>query len=52
MKPAYRQVVEDLTGTYTESVIAPHFHLPIRENEKFVGYVNVITECRQDAGQA
>lgn len=39
---SYRQVVEDLTNLYGKK-IAP-FHLPIRENEKFVGYVNVIAE--------
>ncbi len=39
---SYRQVVEDLTALYGKK-IAP-FHLPIRENEKFTGYVNVITE--------
>ncbi|MBO4310958.1 MAG: elongation factor G [Lachnospiraceae bacterium] len=39
---SYRQVVEDLTALYGKK-IAP-FHLPIRENEKFVGYVNVIAE--------
>ncbi len=39
---SYRQVVEDLTELYGKK-IAP-FHLPIRENEKFVGYVNVIAE--------
>ncbi len=39
---SYRQVVEDLTAKYGKKV-AP-FHLPIRENEKFVGYINVITE--------
>ncbi len=39
---SYRQVVEDLTAMYGKK-IAP-FHLPIRENEKFVGYVNVIAE--------
>ncbi|MBR4412981.1 MAG: GTP-binding protein, partial [Lachnospiraceae bacterium] len=32
---SYRQVVEDLTALYGKK-IAP-FHLPIRENEKFVG---------------
>ncbi|RDU22995.1 elongation factor G [Anaerosacchariphilus polymeriproducens] len=37
---SFRQVVEDLTEMYGKK-IAP-FHLPIRENEKFVGYVNVI----------
>ena len=35
-----RQVVQDLTDLYGK-VIAPHFQ-PIRENEKLVGYVNVI----------
>ena len=39
---SYRQVVEDLTELYGKK-IAP-FHLPIRENEKFVGYINVITQ--------
>ena len=39
---SYRQVVEDLTALYGKK-IAP-FHLPIRENEKFVGYVNVVAE--------
>lgn len=39
---SYRQVVEDLTALYGKK-IAP-FHLPIRENEKFVGYINVISE--------
>ncbi len=39
---SFRQVVEDMTQTYGKKM-AP-FHLPIRENEKFVGYVNVITE--------
>ena len=39
---SFRQVVEDMTELYGKK-IAP-FHLPIRENEKFVGYVNVITE--------
>ena len=38
---SYRQVVEDLTALYGKK-IAP-LHLPIRENEKFVGYVNVIS---------
>ena len=40
---SFRQVVEDLTKRYGKK-IAP-FHLPIRENEKFVGYINVITEA-------
>ena len=39
---SYRQVVEDMTNKYGKKM-AP-FHLPIRENEKFVGYINVITE--------
>ncbi|MEG2303862.1 MAG: elongation factor G [Lachnospiraceae bacterium] len=37
---SFRQVVEDLTQRYGK-VIAPRV-LPIRENEKLVGYVNVI----------
>ena len=37
---SFRQVVQDLTDRYGK-VIAPHFK-PIRENEKLVGYVNVI----------
>jgi elongation factor G len=39
---SYRQVVEDLQEMYGKK-IAP-FHFPIRENEKFVGYVNVVTQ--------
>ena len=39
---SYRQVVEDMTDKYGKKM-AP-FHLPIRENEKFVGYINVISE--------
>ena len=39
---SFRQVVEDMTTMFGKKM-AP-FHLPIRENEKFVGYVNVITE--------
>ena len=39
---SFRQVVEELTERYGKK-IAP-FHLPIRENEKFVGYVNVVSE--------
>lgn len=39
---SFRQVVEDLQEMYGKK-IAP-FHLPIRENEKFVGYVNVVTQ--------
>ena len=37
---SFRQVVQDLTERYGK-VIPPHFQ-PIRENEKLVGYVNVI----------
>ena len=37
---SFSQVVQDLTERYGK-VIAPHFQ-PIRENEKLVGYVNVI----------
>ena len=39
---SYRQVVEDLQALYGKK-IAP-FHLPIRENEQFVGYVNVVKQ--------
>ena len=39
---SFRQVVEDLTALYGKK-IAP-FHFPIRENEKFVGYVNVVSQ--------
>ncbi len=42
---SYKNVVEDLTERYGKR-IAP-LHLPIRENEKFVGYVNVISEKAQ-----
>ena len=34
---SYREVIEQLTGLYGKK-IAP-FHVPIRENEKFVGFV-------------
>lgn len=37
---SYREVVEKLQELYGKK-IAP-FHLPIRENEKFVGFVNVV----------
>ena len=40
---SFRQVVQDLTDRYGK-VIAPHFQ-PIRENEKLVGYVNVIKKA-------
>ena len=39
---SYRQVVEDLQELYGKK-IAP-FHLPIRENGMFVGYVNVLQQ--------
>ncbi|MBR2122526.1 MAG: elongation factor G [Lachnospiraceae bacterium] len=39
---SYRQIVEDLEADYGKK-IAP-FNLPIREDEKLVGYVNVIQE--------
>ena len=39
---SYRQVVTDLQELYGQK-IAP-FHLPIRENEEFVGYVNVLQQ--------
>ena len=39
---SYRQVVEDLQELYGKK-IAP-FHLPIRENGVFVGYVNVLQQ--------
>ena len=39
---SFKNVVEKLTQMYGKK-IAP-FHFPIRENEKFVGYVNVISE--------
>ena len=39
---SYRQVVTDLQELYGKK-IAP-LHLPIRENEEFVGYVNVLQQ--------
>lgn len=39
---SFRQVVKDLQDLYGKK-IAP-FHLPIRENEQFVGYVNVVQQ--------
>ncbi len=50
---SYRKIVEDLEGLYGKK-IAP-FHLPIREDEKLVGYVNVVSEKGfrwSDAGKA
>ena len=37
---SFREVVENLSELYGKK-IAP-FHVPIRENEKFVGFVNVV----------
>ena len=37
---SYRQVVEDLTELYGKR-IAP-LHMPIREDGKFVGYINIV----------
>lgn len=37
---SFRQIVEDLEALYGKK-IAP-FHQPIRENEKFVGFINVV----------
>ena len=39
---SFRKVVEQLTELYGKNIAPLHF--PIRENEKFVGYVNVISE--------
>ncbi|MCR5626647.1 MAG: GTP-binding protein, partial [Lachnospiraceae bacterium] len=39
---SFKNVLEDLTERFGKK-IAP-FHFPIRENEKFVGYVNVVAE--------
>ena len=41
-KASFREVVKELQELYGKH-IAP-FHLPIRENEQFVGYVNVIQQ--------
>ena len=41
-KASFRKVVQELQELYGKK-IAP-FHLPIRENEQFVGYVNVIQQ--------
>nr|MCR5627964.1 elongation factor G [Lachnospiraceae bacterium] len=38
----FKNVLEDVTERFGKK-IAP-FHFPIRENEKFVGYVNVVAE--------
>ena len=50
---SYRKIVEDLENMYGKK-IAP-FHLPIREDEKLTGYVNVVSEKGYkwtDAGKA
>ena len=39
---SFRKILEELTGLYGKK-IAP-FNFPIRENEKYVGYVNVVSE--------
>ncbi len=39
---SFRQVVEDLQALYGKK-IAP-FHIPVRANEKFIGYVNIISQ--------
>lgn len=39
---SFKNVVEEMTEKYGKK-LAP-FHLPVRENEKFVGYINVIAE--------
>ncbi|MCP1101470.1 elongation factor G [Aequitasia blattaphilus] len=49
---SFRDVVEKLTEKYGK-VIAPHFQ-PIRENEKLIGYVNIIKNAARrytDIGQ-
>ena len=42
---SFKNVLEELTEKYGKKV-AP-FHFPIRENEKYVGYVNVVSENAQ-----
>jgi len=42
---SFKSVLDKLTERYGKK-IAP-FHFPIRENEKFVGYVNVVSETAQ-----
>lgn len=39
---SFRQVLEDMTEKFGKK-LAP-FHFPIRENEKLIGYVNVVSE--------
>ena len=40
---SYRKVVEELTELYGKKIAPLHF--PIRENGKFVGYVNVVKQA-------
>ena len=40
---SYRKVVEDLTELYGKKIAPLHF--PIREDGKFVGYVNVVKQA-------
>jgi len=46
---SFRQVVEDLTELYGKK-IAP-FYQPIRDNEKFVGYVNIVKNAGRRFGK-
>lgn len=39
---SFRQTVEDMQALYGKK-IAP-FHIPVRANEKFIGYVNIISQ--------
>ncbi|MCR4741204.1 MAG: elongation factor G [Lachnospiraceae bacterium] len=38
----FKQVMDDLTAKYGKKIVP--FELPIRENEKFAGYVDVVSE--------
>ena len=40
---SYREVVEELTELYGKRIAPLHF--PIREDGKFVGYVNVVKQA-------
>ena len=42
---SFRQVVEDLQELYGNK-IAP-FHIPVRANQKFIGYINILTQTAQ-----
>lgn len=49
---SFRKVTEELTGQFGKKIAPIHF--PIRENEKFVGYVNVVKKAGRkwlDRGQ-